>query len=425
MCERTPSPNSNGSVARPSYDFELYGLTIVTPRRSPVVDIDSPRTNHKLIGRRIDLVGNWNNSGHLAALLASQRRIFRSSTKPVVAPFPLGRKVVGSRIYLLPTLAEMTVDPRLKPFVDSLASSEVVSDDFVRFRPDDADNRVADLVQSAELYDDVVRADLRGLLTNEAKDTLYLFGQRRVLLGRRTSNVSYYHQALAAFSLLPEVRDIPWITWFLAALILGEYANDPDVVALFGGPATEGGMRCQELQNSLENGGSLSQCHLREVETTYGQGIIELPLPHDLPGHWSRPPMIGRDDAVYAPTINLAQLAVEVADALDRLEGTRTTALEFSFLSTGTTTSIGTLGCLHCCAIKGNNAIDVYVAELESESDAKQFVAHLSDDDGFVVRNGAELVLFSSQPSFDDNLESPPLDATAFEQLAKSAFLRI
>jgi hypothetical protein len=135
--------------------------------------------------------------------------------------------------------------------------------------------------------------------------------------------------------------------------------------------------------------------------------------------------MIGRDDAVYAPTINLAQLAVEAADALDRLEGTRTTALEFSFLSTGTTTSIGTLGCLHCCAIKGNNAIDVYVAELESESDAKQFVAHLSDDDGFVVRNGAELVLFSSQPSFDDNLESPPLDATAFEQLAKSAFLRI
>ena len=82
-------------------------------------------------------------------------------------------------------------------------------------------------------------------------------------------------------------------------------------------------MRCHELQNSLENGGSLSQCHLREVETTYGLGIIELPLPHDLPGYWSRPPMIGRDDAVYAPTINLAQLAIKAADALDRLEGTQ------------------------------------------------------------------------------------------------------
>jgi hypothetical protein len=203
----------------------------------------------------------------------------------------------------------MTNDPRLNPLVSSLASAKLGSGDFVRFRPDDRDDRVSTLVQTAELYDDVTRSDLRTLLTDDAQISLRRFAQRRVVLGRRTCNASYLHQALSALSLLPTVDDIPWRTWFVAALVLGEYANNADVVNLFEGPSTAGGTVCKAIQKSLKNGGSLAQCHLAEVDTTYGAGLVELPLPLDIPGSGLYgEPWIDRDDAVYAPTFNLAQL---------------------------------------------------------------------------------------------------------------------
>ena len=170
-------------------------------------------------------------------------------------------------------------DPRLNPLANSLASATVGGGDLVRFHPDDGDERVSALVQTAELYEDAARRDLRTMLTSDAAYNLSLFAKRRVVSGQRTSNVSYFHQALSAFSLLPTVDDIPWKTWFVAAVLLGQYANDPDMVRLFEGPSTAGGEICQSIQKSLRSGGSLAQCHLAEVETSYGKGMIGFPYP--------------------------------------------------------------------------------------------------------------------------------------------------
>ncbi len=189
----------------------------------------------------------------------------------------------------MPTVFGVTDDPLPKAFATSLGSAKVGSDDVIRYVLDDDDNNVASMVQSAELYDDEARAQVRTLLTDSATDALHVFAKRRVVLGRRTANVSYFHQALSAYSLLPTIKDVPWTTWFLGALVLGDYAHDAELVALFGGPYTPGGQRCQTLQKSLWNGGSLDTCHLKEVNTSYGVGMFAMPLPHDVPGRvWSR-----------------------------------------------------------------------------------------------------------------------------------------
>jgi hypothetical protein len=311
-------------------------------------------------------------------------------------------------------------DPRLKLLASSLASATVGSEDLVRFHRDDSDERVSALVQTAELYDDVARRDLRALLKPDATYTLHLFAKRRIVEGQRTSNASYFHQALSALSLLPTVDEIPWKTWFVAALLLGEHANAPDVVTLFEGPSTAGGAICQSIQKSLKNGGSLAQCHLAEVETSYGKGMIELPLPVDVPARgWNSAPLIERDDATYAPTFNLAQTAVNIADAIDGLAGTRTAAIEYSPLAVGGA-FIRTSGCLRSYATSADTSYDIYAADLKSEFDAKRLISQVTDAGGAGASRATAVVVLLEQPNFDDGSVTM-FDAEALSALAQRA----
>ena len=320
---------------------------------------------------------------------------------------------------------EVPNDPRLALLADSLAWATVGSDDFVRFELDRSDDRVADLVVAAELYDSDARAQLRTLLSSDAHDTLLLFAQRRVLSGRRTANQHHFRQALSAWSLLPTVSAVPWTTWFLAALLLGDFALDTTLVTLFEGPSTPGGTRCQTLQRSLRKGGSLAQCHLIEVTTSYGVGMIELPLPRDVPATgWLDVPLIDRDDALYAPTMNLAQLAVDVADAFDQVPAVNTSSIQFSLLSTGTSPFVRTLGCLHFCAESNQTTWDVFVAQLESEAGVWQLESNLTVDEGVALGHGTAMVLIMAQPNFSDVDAVPPLDTTRFVAIAEDVLTR-
>lgn len=314
----------------------------------------------------------------------------------------------------------MTVDPRLADIVDSLENLPFGDGEFVRFMPDVGDDRVADIVQSTELFEEASRRELRTLITDDAKWRLLRLGSRRVVLGERTSNVSYFHQALSAFSLLPTVDDIPWRTWFVGAVLLGAYANDPDIVSLFEGPFTAGGERCASIQKSLKNGGSLAHCHLARVDTSYGVGMIELPTPEDLAGRsWTNP--IQHDDALYAPTINLAQIAVDVADAFDTMHDTRTSCLDFVQLADGATGMVRNRGCLHFTSMMPDKTLDVSVAEMMTVAEASDFRASFNSDEAHVVTAGAVVVLFMEQPSFDDDVLSPPLDRSMLNDLALRA----
>ena len=315
----------------------------------------------------------------------------------------------------------MTVDPRLADVVHSLENLSIGGGDLVRFVPDVADDRVADIVQSTELFDEASRRELRALISQEARATLRHLGRRRVVLGERTSNVSYFHQALSAFSLLPTVDDIPWRTWFVGAVLLGDYASDPDLVSLFEGPFTAGGERCASIQKSLKDGGSLAHCHLARVDTTYGAGMFSLPTPEDLPGRgWTNP--IQHDDALYAPTVNLAQITVDAADAFDEVHGTRTSSIDFVQLADGATGMTKNRGCLHFTATMPDQTLDVSVAEMMTVDDAGDFRSSFTFEEAHVVTEGAVVVLFMEQPSFDDDDEVPaPLDTPMLNDLAVRA----
>ncbi len=314
----------------------------------------------------------------------------------------------------------MSDDPRLRPLAGSFGSTTLGGDDLVRFRPDNGDDQFSALVQSAELYDDVARRDLRTLLKSGATYNLHLFAKRRIVLGQRTSNVSYFHQALSALSLLPTVDDIPWKTWFVAALLLGGYANDPDVLSLFEGASTAGGTICQSIQKSLRAGGSLAQCHLVEVETTYGKGMIELPIPVDVPSSgWLNAPLIEKDDASYAPTFNLAQMAVDIADAIDGVANTRTSAIGYSPLAVAGA-FIGSSGCLRSYATSTLSSFDIYAADLKAESDAKRVVSQLTESGGVGASRATAVIVLLEQPSFDDNSVSS-FDAESLHALAEKA----
>lgn len=322
-------------------------------------------------------------------------------------------------------VTEVAHDPRVALLADSLDGATLERDDLVRFELNRSDDRVAELVDAAELYDGDARAQLRTLLSSDAHDTLLLFAQRRVLSGRRTANQHHFRQALSAWSLLPTVSAVPWTTWFLAALLLGDFALDTTLVRLFGGPSTPGGTRCQTLQRSLRKGGSLAQCHLVEVTTSYGVGIIELPLPRDVPAMgWLDVPLIDRDDALYAPTMNLAQLAVDVADAFSQLAAVTTTSIQFSLLSTGSSPFVRTLGCLHFCAESNHTTWDVFVAQLESEPDVQRLESDLTVDEGVAVGHGTAVVLIMAQPNFSDVENVPPIDTTRFAAVAKDVLTR-
>ncbi len=325
----------------------------------------------------------------------------------------------------MPKVATVPNDPRLALLANSLAEAALGDDDLVRFRPDSQDERVADLVDAAELYDGDARAMLRTVLSSDAHDTLLRFAQRRVLSGQRATNRKHFRQALSAWSLLPTVGDVPWTTWFLAALLLGDFAFDATLATLFEGSSTPGGTRCETLQRSLMKGGSLAQCHIVEVTTSYGVGMIELPLPRDVPAMgWLDIPLIDRDDALYAPTINLAQLTVDVADAFDQMSAVHTTSIQFSLLSTGTSPFVRTLGCLHFCADSKDSTWDVFVAQLESEEDVLLLTSNLTSDEGAAVGHGSAVVLIMAQPNFSDIDAVPAFDTTLFASVAKDVLLR-
>jgi hypothetical protein len=156
------------------------------------------------------------------------------------------------------------------------------------------------------------------------------------------------------------------------------------------------------------------------VDTSYGVGMIELPTPEDLAGRsWTNP--IQHDDALYAPTINLAQIAVDAADAFNTMHDTRTSRLDFVQLADGVTGMVRNRGCLHFTSMMPDKTLDVSVAEMMTVAEASDFRASFNSDEAHVVTDGAVVVLFMEQPSFDDEVVPTPLDRSTLNILALRA----
>jgi hypothetical protein len=307
--------------------------------------------------------------------------------------------------------------------------------EFVRFRVDANDETVAGIVHALSAEGSDGCDEFRYGLSASESDTLRLFAMRRTLHGRRQSSLGLIYDALDGFALLPEDNDVPWDSWFKATLFVARTLGvDLDTLGsrfedIASGDVAKRYYVAVEAMNRVEE---FAQCHMAEVSTTHGIGFVEILVFHDIRvrGGYNRPTLSDNQIDFY-PSSNLAQLTVNVADALDS-SGTVTNpitqdqlaATVFSLTASGS--YLSTTGCLSFVAdeIDGSGSFTVFVAELPEDTDVELLVQSATDtDDQAAICDGQRLIVFSPQPSFGDDNNEVVLDLDAFVDIAHTALL--
>jgi hypothetical protein len=314
-------------------------------------------------------------------------------------------------------------------------------DDLVRFTSSAVDESmsrtVRSLFDSLDEHRDEVR---RGLSVSDA-ELLILFARRSGVLALRSQSLRSVSDALDAYALLPHEYDVPWESWFKATLFVGrELGLDlDDAQRRFRDGATiKSGQRADVAFEAMTRVDSLSQCHVIEVSTTYGTGLVETTVVREQGnaswgGITGQPVALGQYQVDYAPTTNLAQLAVDVADALDAsdlvvcssIRQDQLVGATFDLVTSGS--YIDSLGCLSFFAdgVAGRPTFSVCVAEVAAEThydvhyDAEglaQELAEAADDieEQAALSRGPCVVVLSAMPNFDATDAEESVDLSEF-----------
>jgi hypothetical protein len=317
---------------------------------------------------------------------------------------------------------------------DQLAAHpyDLLAGEFIRFRADANDDVVAGVVRSVVAEGARGCDEFRRGLSEADTETLRLFAMRRTLLGRRQSSLGPLYEALDAFALLPTPDDVPWDSWVKAALFVARsMGGDLDIVERrfedLAEPLVERGHVALEAMNRVE---SLDQCHLVEVTTDHGIGVVETMVFRSK----STIAFLGTprqaDHAIeFAPSTNLAQLAASLADALDASSTVVTGPIgqdQLAASSFGQTTSgsyLPVAGCLSFVAENAVGSFSVLVAELFEEMDVDELAEGANQvNDQFGASDGRRLIVLSPQPSFDDDYDAM-IDVHDYEDFVQTALL--
>jgi hypothetical protein len=313
---------------------------------------------------------------------------------------------------------------------------EINAAEFVRFRVDANDDLVAGIVRAATAGGVELCTEFRHGLGATEVDTLRLFAMRRTLQGRRQASLSLLSEAMDGFALLPSINDVPWESWFKAALFVARYlGGDLDAMGeRFADVAdTAAARRGNVAVESMDRVDKLSQCQLVEFTTNYGTGFVEILVFRSTPtiGLFGAPTSLGVNQVEYHPRTNLAQLAASLADALDDTHSVVTgpigqdqlAAPSFSLIVPGS--YLPTAGCLGFIAEgeEGQGSFSVFVAELLDDSNAEALAAAAADNVGqAAVFDSSRLILFCAQPNFDENPDvDDDVDFHDVEGLARDA----
>jgi hypothetical protein len=328
----------------------------------------------------------------------------------------------------------MSLSDRMSALVGQLEQSpyQSIAAELIRFRAEANDDLVAGVVRSV-VADGDEGADLfRRGLDDEALDTLRLFALRRVLLARRLSSLGPIYEALDAFALLPQERDVPWETWVKAAFFIArDIGGDLDSMARrFADLHPEEADRCYVALESMDRVYELAQCRIVEVSTTYGVGFIETLAFLGRPTRgWGGSPRQADNYVAYEPTTNLAQLCVSLADALDSSKKVvvgpigqdQLAAVLFSQTTPGS--YVATTGCLSFVAEDvAGSSLTALVAELPSDEDpATLAVAAQGFENQVAESQGSRLIVLSPQPSFNEL--DVMIDVAEFKDFVSAALL--
>ena len=310
---------------------------------------------------------------------------------------------------------------------------ELGAGEFVRVRTDANDNVIAGVVRAVTSEGESGCDEFRRGLEIDETDTLRLFAMRRTLLGRRQSSSSAMFEALDGFALLPRTDDVPWESWLKGALFIARsLGGDLDMIGRrFCDVADEiVNERCEITLRAMDRVHELDQCRIAEVTTSYGVGFVEtLAFRDNSPGGRYRRPTLPDNEVTYHPSTNLAQLAVNVADALDATSTVTTgpisqdqlAATLFSITAAGS--YLPTTGCLSFVASGHDEgpSFTVFVAELPEDADIESLADSATDtDDQAAIYEGLRLILMSPQPSFDEDVDVE-VDFNDYEEIVLSA----
>jgi hypothetical protein len=313
---------------------------------------------------------------------------------------------------------------------------DIGAGELVRFQVDTNDETIAGIVHAVSAEGSDGCDEFRHGLSVSDSDTLRLFAMRRTLQGRRQSSLGLIYDALDGYALLPEDDDVPWDSWFKATLFVARNlgvdleslgSRFEDVAS---GDVANRYYVALEAMNRIEE---FAQCRMAEVSTTHGIGFVEILVFRDtrVRGRYNRPTL--SDNRIdYEPTTNLAQLTVNIADALDAsgkvltnpITQDQLAATLFSLTASGS--YLSTAGCLSFVAdeIDAGRSFTVFVAELTEDTDVDSLVQSAIDtDDQGAIGDGQRLVVLSPQPSFSDDEAEDTLDLSAFVDMAHSALL--
>jgi len=333
---------------------------------------------------------------------------------------------------LLSPFAGLTYDPR--------------DDDLVRFRENPIDDTLSNTVRSIFDSLDEHRDEVRQGLSEDDRDLLCVFARRRALSAMRTDSLRALNDALDAYAMLPREYDVPWESWFKATLFIGRDLGldlDDALLRFMGGAPDRSGERSRVAFDAMARIETLSQCHVIEVSTSYGVGLIETTVVRDQGlkswgGITGQPVSLGQFQVEYEPTTNLAQLAVSIADALEAsgrvqcssIRQDQLVATTFDLVTSGS--YIDSLGCLSLFAdgVDGQPSFAVNVAEVAAEEhddlrfEAADLCAELAEaadaiEEQSALATGPCIIVLCALPSFDEDASDEPVDLSDFLDLVR------
>ncbi len=321
-------------------------------------------------------------------------------------------------------------------------------DDLVRYRDSSVDDQLSITVRS--LFDslDERRDEVRSGFDDEESDLILLFARRRAVSARRNGSLRAITDALDAYALLPQENSVPWESWFKATLFIGRDLGldlDDAHQRFVDGAAEQTAERADVAFDALSRIESLAQCHVIEVATSYGLGLIETTVIRDQSsrswgGLTGQPVTLGQYQVDFAPTTNIAQMAVSIADALDAsglvacssIRQDQLVGATFNLVTSGS--YLESLGCLSFFAdgVEDQPTFSVVVAEVASEDhfdvhydarDLAQELADAADDiaDQSAFAHGPCVVILSALPSFDEGGDDDEIDLAEFLDVARTA----
>ena len=311
----------------------------------------------------------------------------------------------------------------MTPILD--ASYEDRDLDYVRFRPSPTDDRIAMTVTRSTIAERDELIQMRMDMDEYDDDLLDIFTLRRIVAARRSNSMSLALEAFDA-AILPGP---PWRTKesdfrlpIFVALSLGVVESQIITRVDRAAPVVQAAVT-RDLE-TMSRVSDISMVGAIEVQTSHGLGLLNLPRSAvSADNMWlagasiihSGSPIV-HSNSDEAPSVNLASVTVDIADAVDAagfitgpIAVSALAALWFS--ENPSATFVPTYGCLGFTVSTQSDAhvfVDVTVAELPPDIDADELAQlatsnDMLDERAMATSRGSTLVLVTPAPLYSED----------------------